>query len=116
MGAVPSPILLLPLPDLIGVDVDDQLEEAEGEDGDDHVLPLRLPVHKDSQHQQSIAQQEWLDHSHQPADVPDLPVLHLAANVEVRGHEEDERGGQEEDRRDEEGFVELPVGRLLVPG
>ena len=58
MYSVSSFVLLLPLGNLIRVDIDDETEKSEGNDGDDHVLPLGLPMQEDGDHDYPIADQE----------------------------------------------------------
>jgi hypothetical protein len=73
-------IFLLPLSNLIGIDTDHHIVKSKRNDRDDHVLPLRFPMHKDSQHQQSIANQKGFNQVFQVSSV-DLTLFQLTTYV-----------------------------------
>lgn len=110
MGAETSPILFLPLCDLVCVDIDDQIDKGEGNDGNNHGLPLVPAVNEHSQNEKSIADHEGLHGFDQSVGIAHLPVLHLAPNVDVSDHEQQERSSEEEGGRNEQSLIELLVG------
>lgn len=71
-------------------------------------------MHKNSHHEQAVPDKKRFYHFYQPLCLTDLPISDGASDVEVGNNKQDEGGGQEEDRADEESFIELFVGTLVV--
>lgn len=90
--AVPLFVLLFPLVYLVGVDIDNQVDKGEGDDGHHHRLPLMPAVEEDSDDEQPIANEERFHGFGEGFGISHSSIFDLAANVEM-GHNKEQKGG-----------------------
>ena len=93
MYSVTSFVLLFRLGYLIGIDVDNHAKKTEGDDWDDHVLPLGFPVQEDCDHENAITEEKGFDQIDEIFGLLCLSIFDFAADVDVCYDEEDEGGG-----------------------
>ena len=107
-------IFFFPVCDNFAVVVDDDVEEAEGEDGDDHVVPLHVGEDEDEEGEDAVAEEVGFEEEVGTVGAFEQAVFDFASNIGVAEHELNEGGDQEKGCADEQCFIELSVCILVL--